>query len=275
MTGRDLDGRTVLLTGAAGGLGSAMTAALLQAGAVVIGTDRDEPALSRLRDEHSAACPGRLHVLAADIAGGDGRRDLLAAAARLAGRIDVLVNNAGIGLGMIRADYPVRPIRYWEVDAATLEQFLAVHTVAPYQLASALLPGMLEHGWGRVINVTTSLATMIRPGMSPYGGAKAATEAFTAMLAGDLSGSGVTANVLIPGGPVDTAILPDRPEIDRSRWLQPPVMGPPSVWLSSGASDAVNGKRIVAADCDPVTGAPVTLAGIAWPGHEREVHWAR
>lgn len=270
-----LQGRLALVTGAAGGLGRAMTWALLRAGASVAGVDVHLDGLAHLRQQLAPGAAARLHVMQADLATPHGRLDLLASLCRIDAPVDILLNNAGIGLGAVREDYPTRPIRYWEIDGPTLERFLAVHTVAPYHLASALLPAMLDRGWGRVINVTTSLATMIRPGMSPYGGAKAATEAFTAMLAGDLAGSGVTANVLIPGGPVDTPILPSRPGVDRTRWLQADVMGPPAVWLCSAAADAINGRRVVAADCDPATGEPASPAGIAWPGHEGEVHWAR
>ncbi len=266
-------GRTVLITGAAGGLGAAMTTALVEADATVIATDRDEAGLRELAEHLDAT--GQLHIVTADISTEAGRRELLGRCAELADHVDGLINNAGIGLTVIRPDDPVKPIRYWDVDSPTLELFLAVHTVAPYHLTNALLPAMIARGWGRIVTVTTSLATMIRRGMSPYGGAKAATEAFTALLAADLVGTGVTANVLIPGGPVDTAILPDRPEIDRSRWLRPSVMGPPAVWLVSPAADHVNGQRVVAAECDPHTGAPSNLRGIAWPGHEGEVHWRR
>lgn len=270
-----LSGRVALVTGAAGGLGSAMTAALLQAGATVAATDRVDAGLSRLHERLPADPASRLHAFPADIATADGRQHLLSVLDGWLERIDILVNNAGIGLRVIREDYRTRPIRYWEVDGHTLEQFLAIHTVAPYLLANALLPGMLRRRWGRVINVTTSLATMIRPGMSPYGGAKAATEAFTAMLAGDLAGSGVTANILVPGGPVDTPILPDGSRDDRKQWMQPVVMGAPLVWLCSTAAGPVNGKRVVAAECDPESGEPAELPGIAWPGFEGKVHWTR
>ncbi len=271
MTGLELGGRTVLLTGAAGGLGTAMTAALAAAGATVIATDRDDDALGALRDR-TAADARALELVAADIATAPGRRTLLA---RCGDRVDVVINNAGIGLRGIRAGYPAEPIRFWDIDTPTLERFLAVHTVAPYELTRELLPAMLARGFGRIINVTTSLATMIRRGMSPYGGAKAATEAFTALLAADLAGTGVTANVLVPGGPVDTPILPDSPGTDRARWLRPTVMGAPAVWLASPASADVNGQRIIAAECDPATGRPGRLVGAAWPGHEGDVHWGR
>ena len=263
----------MLITGAGGGLGAAMTIALIDAEATVIATDRDDAALRELSARVGAA--GHLRLVTADISTDAGRRELLGRCAEIADPVDVLINNAGIGLRSIREDYPVDPIRYWDVDGPTLELFLAVHTVAPYQLTNSLVPAMIARGWGRIITVTTSLATMIRRGMSPYGGAKAATEAFTALLAADLAGTGVTANVLIPGGPVDTAILPDRPEIDRSRWLRPSVMGPPAVWLASAAADDVNGRRVVAAICDPETGVPASLAAIAWPGHEGDIHWRR
>jgi len=109
---------------------------------------------------------------------------------------------------------------------------------------------MLKQKWGRVINVTTSLDTMWRGGIQPYGGSKAANEAHLAALAQELQGTGVTANVLVPGGAADTRMVSQAQEPDRAKLISPAIMVPPLVWLCSSASDDVNGQRFLAARWD-------------------------
>ena len=113
-------------------------------------------------------------------------------------------------------------------------------------MAHAAVGHMLEQGWGRIIGVTTSLDTMIRINMSPYGPSKAGHEALVATMATELEGTGVTANVLVPGGPVNTNLLPPDSPFDRAKLIQPDIMRVPVVWLASDAADGVNGRRFIA-----------------------------
>jgi NAD(P)-dependent dehydrogenase (short-subunit alcohol dehydrogenase family) len=116
-------------------------------------------------------------------------------------------------------------------------------------MARAVVPHMLEAGKGRVITVTTSLGTMVREGYLLYGASKAAAEAAMAVLAADLKGTGVTSNVLVPGGVTNTAIVGDEAG-DRARMLQPEIMVPPLLWLISDAAAGVTARRFVAMDWD-------------------------
>src|SRR5207249_1922016 len=84
------------------------------------------------------------------------------------------VNNAGIGQATLRADNWQRPIRFWEIRADDWRRFVAVHTTAPLLLAQAVVPDMVAAKWGRIVNITTSLGTMIRSGSPTYGPSKAA-----------------------------------------------------------------------------------------------------
>ena len=113
---------------------------------------------------------------------------------------------------------------------------------------------------------------MLRGGYVPYGPTEAAAEALTGVMAEDLEGSGVTANVLVPGGVTNTSLVPDDSGFDRAAMLQPPIMVPPLLWLVSAAADAVNGRRFLAAHWDPAlppaeaaakAGAPVGWKAIA------------
>ena len=105
---------------------------------------------------------------------------------------------------------------------------------------------MIEAGRGRIVNVTTSLNTMYRAGAGAYGPSKAALEAHTHIMAHDLEGTGVTANVLIPGGPVNTRMIPVASGVDRAELIQPTVMRDPIVWLCSDDSDGISGMRFIA-----------------------------
>jgi len=114
-----------------------------------------------------------------------------------------------------------------------------------------------------VVNNTTSFFTMLRT--FPYGALKAALEAASAVWAAELDGSGVTVNVLVPGGPTDTAFIADGSGMDRATMLRPAVMGPPAAWLASSTSDGVTGKRIVAAFWDPAAAIDAAVAKAASP----------
>jgi NAD(P)-dependent dehydrogenase (short-subunit alcohol dehydrogenase family) len=111
-------------------------------------------------------------------------------------------NNAGMSVSALRTDALSRPYRFWEANRAIMEQFFAVNVIAGMVLAVKLAPAMMRRGWGRIVSNTTSLDTMLKQTL--YGGTKAALEAETAVMARDLAGSGVTANVLVPGGGTGT-----------------------------------------------------------------------
>ena len=141
------------------------------------------------------------------------------------------------------------PIRFWEVAPEQWSRFLAVNATAPIMMARAVLPHMLAAKAGRIITVTTSLGTMVREGYLLYGASKAAAEAAMAGLSADLKGTGVTSNVLVPGGVTNTPLVGEHAG-DRCRMLQPEIMVPPLLWLVSDAAAAVNGRRFIAADWD-------------------------
>ena len=123
----------------------------------------------------------------------------------------------------------------WET---TPEEFRrVVNLVAAFLMTRAVLPTLLAQRWGRIINVTTSLDTMWRSLMQPYGGSKAANEAILTALAQELDGSGVTGNVLVPGGAADTRLVPRAMAPDRSQLIPPEVMVAPLIWLCSNGSD--------------------------------------
>ena len=187
------------------------------------------------------------------------------------GRIDVLLNNAGIGQFAVRADQRQNPIRFWETTPEQWWRFMTINGAGPINMARAVVPHMLAAGRGRIISVTTSLGTMVRAGHLLYGSAKAAAESGMAILAADLEGTGVTSNVLVPGGTTNTALVGNQAG-DPAAMLQPDIMVPPLLWLLSDDAATVNGRRFVAADWDTSlpaaqaaekAGAPIAWGGIA------------
>jgi NAD(P)-dependent dehydrogenase (short-subunit alcohol dehydrogenase family) len=264
--------RVAIVTGAAGGIGRAMTRALLAAGIQVAGVDRDREPLEALaasaREQGKAA---ELLTIAADLTD-DSAVDAITKATRVKfGRIDILVNNAGIGPGAIRPDSWQRPLKFWEITPDHWRRFVAVHTTAPLALTNSVVHEMMRQGWGRIVNVTTSLGTMLNAGSPTYGPSKAALEALSAIMAKDLDGTGVTVNVLVPGGITNTPMVSES-GFDRAKMIQPEVMAPPLLWLVSDAAGNVTGRRFLGVHWDPAlppeeaaekAGAPVAWTSIA------------
>jgi NAD(P)-dependent dehydrogenase (short-subunit alcohol dehydrogenase family) len=264
--------RVAVVTGAAGGIGRAMTRALVAAGIRVAGVDRDREPLEALaanaREQGKAA---DLLTVQTDLTGDSAAEEITKAARDRFGRIDILVNNAGIGPGTIRSDSWQRPLKFWEITPDQWRRFVAVHTTAPLALTNAVVPEMMRQGWGRIVNVTTSLGTMINPGFPTYGPSKAALEALSAIMAKDLDGTGVTVNVLVPGGITNTPMVSES-GFDRAKMIQPEVMAPPLLWLVSDAAGKVTGRRFLGVHWDPTlppeeaaekAGAPVAWTSIA------------
>jgi len=265
--------RVAIVTGAAGGIGRALVKGLLDAGIRVAAVDRTRDGLvviaGTAREQGKDAA---LLTIEADLSHEVAISDVVGQAHSHFGAIDILVNNAGIGQATLRPGNWQQPLRFWEVTADQWRQFIAVHTTAPLLLAQTVVPGMIERKWGRIVNVTTSLGTMIRSGSPTYGPSKAALEAFSAIMAKDLDGTGVTVNVLVPGGVTNTPMVPQESGFDRQEMIQPEVMAPPLVWLVSNAAQGVTGRRFLAVHWDPAlapaqaaekAGAPVAWTSIA------------
>src|SRR5215831_563631 len=136
--------RVAIVTGAAGGIGRAMTRALLAEGIRVAAVDRDREPLEALaasaREEGKAA---ELLIIGADLADDSAADAIAKATGGKFGRIDILVNNAGIGPGAIRPDSWQRPLRFWEITPDQWRRFVAVHTTAPLALTNAVVPEMM------------------------------------------------------------------------------------------------------------------------------------
>ena len=260
--------RVVLITGAVGGLGYVMTEALLQAGHAIAAVDRDGDGLHRLTQKFARPDgEGRLVTIAADLSS---EVDCMAAVERALvhfGRLEAVINNAGIGMSAIRPDAETRAPGIDEIAAETWDRFFAVNVRAPMLVAKAALPCMRKLGWGRIVNNTTSYRTMLR--VLPYGATKSALESMSAVWADELAVSGITVNVLVPGGPTDTPFIADASGWPREQMLRPAIMGPPAAWLMSEAANGITGQRFTARDWDaslpPEEAATRAGRPIGWP----------
>lgn len=195
----NLAGKTALITGAGRGIGRAIALGLADTGAHVILLARTAGQLDETRAllRERGVPAQRIRVVPADLADEE-QRGRAAATVLAAGRVDILVNNAA-------TVEPLGPTT--AVKAEDLRLAFEINVVAPAALTAAVLPGMLDAGWGRVVNISSGVvaypAGMIRG--NAYVTTKAALEAHTMNLAAELRGTGVTVNVYRPGM-VDTAM---------------------------------------------------------------------
>ena len=247
MTDRVLEGKTVLMTGAGRGMGRSMSIALAAAGAKVAMIDIDEDVLQEaVKEAEAAGGQGSIKPLICDVTDADRAKETAEEIVSSFGSLDVLINDAVVGPERIK-DFFVRPAKFWDLDNNLWNAMLRVNIFGPQLMAKTCAPYMMDKGWGRIINVTTSLDTMYLPGAGAYGPTKAALEAHTRIMAQDMDGTGVTANILIPGGPVNTRMIPEASGIAREALIQPNVMQKPVTWLASENSDGVTAMRFIAA----------------------------
>lgn len=134
-----------------------------------------------------------------------------------------------------------------EITPAVWDKFVAVNLSGGWYMTRAAVPGMKARKSGRIVNVTTSFFTMLRGRFHPYGPVKAGFEALSAGHAQEFEPYGITVNVVVPGGPADTPMVPAESGYARGDLIPPAAMVPPIVWLASDAGAGVTGRRIVAA----------------------------
>jgi NAD(P)-dependent dehydrogenase (short-subunit alcohol dehydrogenase family) len=251
--GINLHGTRALVTGGTSGLGLAMADALTKAGATVVLTSR-----SAERAEAAAArLPGALGVAADASDESSVARAADQAWSRLGG-VDLLVNNAGLGMRTVNPRFMTEPQGFWEVPPEGFRAVIDVNLTGYFLMARELTPRMLRAGSGRIVNISMNHTTMTRHGFVPYGPSRAGAEALSRIMAADLADSPVRVNMLLPGGATDTGMVPSADRPAGLTLIDPAVMGPPIVWLASPAARDVHDERIVA------TGFEAWLTGRTW-----------
>ncbi len=213
-----LAGKKCLVTGAGRGIGQAIALAFAREGATVAILDRTPEAsqetLAALRQLGATA-----EAVSADVADEPAITAAIATADKALGGIDVLVNNAGIDTTSRLIDMPV----------AMWDEMMAVNLRSVFLCTRAVLPGMIERRWGRVISISSQLAHKGAADMAHYAAAKAGVIGFTRSLAYEVAKDGITVNAICPG-PVDTALYRGIPEAwRRNKMAEMPIGRPGTV----------------------------------------------
>ena len=274
MARRTLEGKVAIVTGAGSpiGIGHAITLGLVRAGVRVALTDIDQGWLDLTINEVREIGGDDCAIdIVSDVTDPDSCQEAVETTIAQLGGLHILVNNAGTnpraaGLGTASG---ANPSNFWENSPEAWSRVVAVNLSGPFLMARAAVGHLINQGWGRIIGVTTSMDTMWRKGGSPYGPSKAGHEALVAIMVQELEGTGVTANVLVPGGSTYTNLTHSGDPNQKNELIQPEVMQGPVGWLASDASDQFNGQRIIAYYWDDNLALPERLercsAPAAWP----------
>ena len=243
----DLTGRIAIVTGGSRGLGKAMAWGLLAHGAKVVLAGQDNTRITKAASEAEAEF-GKSNVIGrrCDVRMQTDCDGLVQTTLDVFGKVDLLVNNAALGQRYVGDSPESKSTKFWEADPQRWRDAINVNVTGGFYMARAAAPHMIAQGWGRIVNVTTSLGTMQRKLNSPYGVTKAGMEAATLIWAQELDGSGVTVNSLIPGSAARTDMVFNA----KGPLLEPEVMVPPILWLASTLSDGMTGGRYVAKEWD-------------------------
>src|SRR5260370_6160116 len=254
-----------IVTGGLRGLGKVMCLGLLRSCRkvwVVGHIAQGMPALQREAGDYA----GALHWMALDLRKPAACDEVVAAAQHRFGGLDILVNNAGLTFTYTDPERLVEgPRKFWELSDEIVQNAMDTNYMVADQLARRVAPILMARGWGRIINVTTKLDTMNREGSVPYGPSKAALEMATEIWAKELSGTGVTVNIVNPGAGANTpGMAKEMRESSATgkaaKLVEPDEMVAPLLFVVSRDADTAHGYRFDAnswvADIAPAVSAP-------------------
>jgi NAD(P)-dependent dehydrogenase (short-subunit alcohol dehydrogenase family) len=270
-----LEGKIAIVTGAASpiGMGRSITTGLVRAGARVAMLDINQDWLDQTaNDLREVGGDNAVLPIIADVTDPESVESAVARTIGEMGGLHILVNNAGINPrtgGFTSQGASGSNTGFWDIDPSAWLRVVDVNLSGPFLMSHAVSGHMLEQGYGRIIGVTTSMDTMWRKGGAPYGPSKAGHEALISIMAQDLEGTGVTANVLTPGGATATNMVLPPEGAGPESLIQPEVMQSPVVWIASDAASHWNGRRIIAYHWDDSLPLEERLekcsAPAAWP----------
>jgi 3-oxoacyl-[acyl-carrier protein] reductase len=241
----DLRDRTAIVTGAARGIGLAIAERILRSGGCVALWDRDEAALARA--SASLNRMGQLHAQVIELTSEKEIQAGVRATSERYGKIDILVNNAGLTGGNAVT---------WELAPHIWREVLEVNLVAPYLACRAVIPHMLDKGYGRIVNVASIAGKEGNPNASHYSASKAGLIALTKSLAKELATKKILVNCVTPAAARTEIFHQMKQEhidymlakIPMNRFVEPNEIAALVAWLAS-------------AECSFSTGAVFVISG--------------
>lgn len=245
-----LAGVKAVVTGASSGLGLAMSEALGRAGASVAMAARGEEQLNH-QAARLQALGYHVHSLVMDVRSEASIASAVQWVESTWGRIDLLVNNAGIGMRTVNRRFMLEPQPFYEVTAEGFRDVIDTNLTGYFLVAKGFARMMVKQREGKIVNISMNHSTMRRRGFVPYGPSRAGAESLSYIMAEDLQPYGVTVNMLLPGGATETGMIPEELKSQLAGpMLQPEIMAVPIVFLASKASDGITGERITATEFD-------------------------
>jgi 3-oxoacyl-[acyl-carrier protein] reductase len=237
-----LKDKVAIITGGGRGMGRAIACAYAKEGARLIVT-----AARETNEIQKVASFTGGTALQADVTKTEDVDRVVQTALSAYGRIDILVNNAARGMKYVNEEFMTTSLPFWQTDPAVWRMIIDTNISGVFLMTRIVVPIMLRQRYGRIINITINQETMRRKGFSPYGPSKAALESMSTIWSQELEGTGITLNMLLPGGATHTGMIPAKFPKDRLKeLLKPEVIVPAAIYLASDEAAHVNGQRIVA-----------------------------
>ncbi len=243
---QDLKGRVALITGATGGIGSAIATEFYRHGASLVLTSRNLEALYTLRDKIVETCDIQNDAypvcIALDLTAIDADKTLISQTISATDRLDILINNAGMIDGQM----------FLKTGKSFMAKMMHTNFETPYFLMQAALPHMLKNKFGRIINITSIAGYMGDAGMSAYAASKGALASASKSVAAEYGRRNITVNCIAPGIVNTEATKKLSPEIAKAiksqipsrRFARPEEIAYTAAFLASEAAAYINGQQI-------------------------------
>lgn len=242
-----LKGKVALITGASYGIGFEIAKAMSAAGATICFNDRNEETLQRGYDNYKEAGI-KAHGYICDVTDENAVVKMVEDIKKELGGVDILVNNAGI----------IKRIPMTEMKVEEWRQVIDIDLTGPFICSKAVIPGMIDKGHGKIINICSMMSELGRETVSAYAAAKGGLKMLTKNICAEYAQYNIQCNAIGPGyieTPQTAPLREKQPDgsdhpfdqfikarTPAGRWLKPSELGAPTVFLASDASNAVNGQ---------------------------------